>query len=396
MTFREAYINDMKSIRADEAVVNDILLKMRSESDKSAHLFKRIPVTQYAMAAAGIFILVAAAVVIPALLRGVPMLSELNTPRDSYSAELRADNSPSIEDSLIIPEENNIQQESAEYDYGADNDSAYDGYDVIPEPDFAPAPATAPESAAHVAAAPPAPAPAPSAAPDSGESAAEVAPDTDHAADHFAVNELYYSYYDYPTYKDWPDGSLWDSISDTLPVREYSITNYTPEIAAATGEGYTFVDSVDNERLLTNAATLSEFYDMFLSEQHRIRLVGYFYAFNNSGGVFDSADDGYGYFEFGEENTEISDVIYSLLSKWADNTPADIPDINNYTYPQPYGSINITIYNESQGLSIDIFPWDAVYVTAFTFTEGDYLGVFKTYAEEGTFEKLLSYLLSVE
>lgn len=70
MTFRDAYRNDFAVIRPDEDIIESILEKMRGEVRSPAPFFKRIPTARLAAAAAGLCILIAAAVAVPAILRG--------------------------------------------------------------------------------------------------------------------------------------------------------------------------------------------------------------------------------------------------------------------------------------------------------------------------------------
>jgi len=72
MKFREAYVSDMGAICPDEAVINNILLKMRREIETPAPWIRRVPTMRLATAAAGFCLLIAAAVVIPVLLSNAP------------------------------------------------------------------------------------------------------------------------------------------------------------------------------------------------------------------------------------------------------------------------------------------------------------------------------------
>ncbi|MCL2697496.1 MAG: hypothetical protein FWE74_05390 [Oscillospiraceae bacterium] len=72
MTFRDAYKEEMNLVRPGEAVIDSILREMRKEvQTPTPSLIRRIPTSRLAAAVAGICIL-AAAVVIPVVLRGAP------------------------------------------------------------------------------------------------------------------------------------------------------------------------------------------------------------------------------------------------------------------------------------------------------------------------------------
>jgi hypothetical protein len=375
MTFREVYKEEMNLIKADETVVDGILLKMRKEVQTPAPFIRRIPVSRLATAAAGTGILIAAAVLIPMFLNSSPNfqsdigaapMSELNMTfsinDDSYTPETETEEAgravfdtatgiPAEVPALMDAPQTNRADSHA--DSGApmggggaeaalDDDSPSDM--TLPPPEAAPAPESEPPTVSSDAASP-------------------------VSADEWMQYWLqYYEYYDYQTYGDWDDGTLWDNLGG-FPAVEIPliipqwVRDLPPDVVW---------DSPFSEHTFN---TLGEALGYFLSEEHRLAFISYYYTLDEHGDSFGE------HIDFYERTLEEAAPIYSMLSR---NMNSGLTANASFYL----GDIGISILGENGFVSLHLRPCNTLTFSA----SGTYLNY---ELEDGTFEKLLAYLLHI-
>jgi hypothetical protein len=353
MTFRDAYKEKVDLLSPSEAVVDSILLKMRKEAQNptSPSLIRRIPASRLAAAAAGICILVAAAVVIPAVLRGAPAA-------ENQAADL----SPLTVTDSVRDGNYMFAAEAEEY---ADFDMADDALSaqMYNRADDAGIEAEA-ESFFH--------SPMAEAMPEPEGTNAEEADDMALAVsmEEWLLSFIhYFEYYDYQTYKDWDGGGIWDNLGG-FPILEIPLI--IPEWVRNLPDDVIW-DSPYSERTFN---TLGEAIAFFLSEEHRIVFIDYYYT-------LDEFDDSFGgHLDFYDRTLDEAEPIYSVLSR--NMNSGLITDTSFYL-----GHIGISILGNNGFVSLGIRPCNGL-----TFSSS---GTHLSYKlEEGTFEKLLSYLIYIE
>ncbi|MCL2637112.1 MAG: hypothetical protein FWD48_01960 [Oscillospiraceae bacterium] len=383
MTFRDAYKEELNLIRADEAVVNNLLLKMREEvgrgvPDAPKPLIKRIPVKQFAATAAGICILLAAAVVIPALLRGAPSFEnndnagappmaalggETASQRDSAESGTAGNSGIMAE----VAESPMFNSNAANNDAGLADSPQGARYVTAEEAEAVVRADDAYDMAAPMEASPP---PDAIAEPESEPPTVidDMAPEISH--DEWMLEfKNYYEYYDYQTYKDWDGADTWDNLDGfnllEIPrIQPQWVRDLPPD---------TIWDSPFSELIFD---TLGEALGHFLSQEHRIVYINYSYTLDEHG-------DGIGgRLDFYERTLDEAAPIYSMLSKSMNSELASNTEIY-------LSAIDISILNNGDSVALSIRQGDTLTLSASS--------TFLSYAlEDGTFDKLLSYLLHIE
>jgi hypothetical protein len=380
MTFRDEYKREMNSVKADEAVVENILLKMHREMQSPTPLIRRIPVSRIASAAAGICLLIAAAVLIPVVLRGAPFAendataSELMLAGETSSSDMSVAEAPESADYIFDVTDNAAPDglftpadAFSRADYDSDDDAAdfnaeeqaprgggiisndwlgsEPQTDTLPPPGIAPAPESEPPTVV-------------------GDSSPPV------SAEEWMQYWLhYYEYYDYQTYRDWDGGGIWDNL-DGFPNIDFPLI--LPEWVQNLPDDVIW-DSPASE---LSFGTLGEALGYFLSEEHRIAYIDYYYTLD------EFADSFGGHLDFYDRTLDEAAPIYSMLSR---NMNSGL-----ITSPSFYlGSISISILGNDGFVHLNIRPCNGL-----TFSSS---GTHLSYKlEDGTFEKLLSYLISIE
>ena len=365
MTFRDAYRNDLGLVRPDEGVVNNILEAMKRESVNPTPVIRRIPVAHFAAAAAGVCILVAAVAVMPALLRDNDTLATneagmLLSSRDGGLAET-ADFAGGSYDALYYAE---AEEDSADFDddMGHASRAAPEGFAFDDE--------WAATGDMNVAT----PAPVMGGdemwdgvvydSDDAEFAATEVAPLTDPTP----------YYFDFMTVRDWDDGSLWRSLKDTFPIHKYTAPSYPPPHVQ---------DILDEEPIWK---TFGEILEVFLTGEHALWWLEYQYMFINDD---NRMQDDYGSIYFldtlGGEGVL---PFYSFLSTLRDS---QIKSHREYFLD---GSVRFSISGENVSFFVNIVESDEMIVSVYE-NGGDNFYEFVYAIEPGTFEMILSYLISL-
>jgi hypothetical protein len=339
-------------------------------------------VTRLAAAAAGVCIVVSATFVVPVLLRDVAENAELAGGEVNYAAPMADSVEPVVADGEMVADFDD------EWILGEPmNEMSEDDGDFA---DAFPAPAMpAPEEAAD-SAFPDSPMSAPAPGGGAGAGANE---DTRSTLTSF---EPALSYYDFATYRDWPDGSLWDNL--VVEIRERQPR--TP-ISQSTPQGYGYAPGHDGAPTVfpeteifydmpeqpvpppmpnfgdLTVYSFAELADMFLNREHKLTSFGY-----------ETEIPEWGMYEHrhGVFNETSSLPVYSMLSKYL-QAPCLRLDLINF----PFEGVRMEIkYSEGYLLDtvfIHVTPEDGMFIWV-----AGYDGQLLMNLDSGEYRKLRAYL----
>ncbi|MCL2077753.1 MAG: hypothetical protein FWH08_05020 [Oscillospiraceae bacterium] len=397
MTFRESYKKAVEQVRPDESLIEKTLEKMNTEVYNPESFIKRIPVTRFAMAAAGVCIVIAAAIIIPTVLRDSELI-EFDASREYSTLDFivgNADNSAELENDFF--EEDFSVGESY-----SDDIVTFDDFtdDIAPD-------AESPISASGIA--PPTALERSETAEFNEEADFDMAASNDENYGDAGADD-WSGFLSFSSYKDWPDAALWDNITVETPVRqtvhlpeneippqrgddepwnplEPTVTTPSvnlPEIAgydiAVAEESFDDGDSVDiyaphtPQREYTN---FSEFAEVYLNQEHRLY-----------GAQFDTADDimvTRSWVGFKEADTR---PLFSLLAKY---TYREVSVRESTTGLYAVGVISLSISTNEHYLELYFTPSSELVILVTSAGENITMKL-----DNGDYEKLLAYLMSIE
>ena len=403
MTFHEAYKNDIKMINPDTGVIDSILVKMRKEIEQPTPWIKRIPAAGIAAAAAGIFILVAAAVLAPVILRGGIETSENSYASDS-SAELEKQNITTFTDDIANDTSDNkiIDKILVNPDEAAADENAVDNFNgshnIL---------TTAEELQSVTGDAAPSIAAATSSRSESSGDGAnnmetantgETYGEADSGGGFMDFGDTpddWSAFVNYSSYKNWPDENLWDGIEVDMPVIAATAEFPVENESGITGGDIDYhndnnddmdydadfaeydEDCIEDSPPLPEFKSLSEFADMFLTEEHRISSV----SINSD----DKLQRRYYLLSF--ENIDTSPIC-SMLSKYIKKPPS-VPEWQEGIWSERVLNFNITNYDRN--IFVVITPTDELIITA-----AGYDGSLAIKLDKGEYEKMSAFLNTLE
>ncbi|MDR2533074.1 MAG: hypothetical protein LBC82_09570 [Oscillospiraceae bacterium] len=363
MTFRDVYKNELDLIRPDEAVINSILLKMRKEAVNPAPLFRRISVVQFAAAAAGVCILIAAAVVIPALSRDTLPLPSA----DAY--ENRDNSAITAGDGMFYVE--------SEYDGGAggiigtEDDFGSNRISPAPEVAYPQGGGDYEDDVATIDDAGESDDFMPASEPETGDiSPFDIAPEP------LEFHEEFQEFLIYNSFREWPDESLWNNLEVKIPERNtHTFPNSVIEDVAWDNGDADDDDYFEDYSQFVKVNTLREFTELVFNEEHTLLSANYRF------------ESGY------ESNTWLTfqgidaSPVYSMLSKYLDEE-SSVLDWTGTAWYDP--AILFNFVNEKYNIFIHIAPTDELIAVAAGLTDRIIIKL-----EPGEYYRLLGFLESL-
>jgi hypothetical protein len=347
---------------------------MRREVQSSAPWIRRIPTARLATAAACCCILIAAAIVVPAVLRSAPgyVASDeaaeapqavadggdlMSAVAEEYGRDAMQDRANEITAGVEMP----VPDAPAHVDFEEAEEESFGDASENDGAETANAALNGGEWVWEIPA---------------FDSESEPPAVSDDASPPVSMEEWllnfihYFEYYDYQTYRDWDSGGIWDNLSG-FPILEIPLI--LPEWVRNLPED-TVWDSPLSEYTFD---TLGEAIAFFLSEEHRLAYIDYYYSYDEH-----DYDHHGGRVDFYGSDFTAAEPIYSMLSR---NMNSRLVSNNSFYL----GDISICILNESGFVILSIRPCNSLTLSS----NGTFL---KYKLEDGTFEKLLSYLIHIE
>jgi hypothetical protein len=371
MMFREAYKNDFDLVRADEAVINNILVKMRREAANPAPTVKRIPVARFAAAAAALCLLVASVLLIPLLNRGA------GDTRSDRSAESDMGETFSMTESG-----NEFADGFVTYGFDNDDDSYESEEDTLNRSrDY-----SAPIAAVGGSGSWEAPA---------GESAAFPGADADSldpltgevnfdADDVGAVGvweDDWSAFVNYNSYTEWPDSLIWNRLIITAPVQGPPVAPF---------EDYDDYDDYDDfcesELGLPPFFDFEHFAQRFLNVEHRFSSAHYQRFMPLSERRNGIPGTSFHFISFQNIDTN---PLYAMLSKYLTN---EIPIYEGSSSSLwEVGVLSLNIFTGSYNIFFYVMPSDELIITV-----AGYSTMFTLTLEAGEYNKIAGFLHNYE
>ncbi|MCL1823841.1 MAG: hypothetical protein FWG44_06525 [Oscillospiraceae bacterium] len=301
MTFRDAYKNEFNLICTNEKLIENILYKMRKEVNAPTPFIKRIPTARLATAAAGICILIAAAVVIPSVMKKDVNFTNDGFTESNYVGETIPENPTTSgsgeSETFEKSKESDVDEDSAEI---IENEAAYNTADSMPvAPGAVPSPPSenattggtmnGMEAENDVLA---------ETSDNLGDDSVSYSNDYDRGATNWS------GFLNFGNYASWPNSNLWDNLEvhaplphansvadekeiisepeimappfniDSAEIAEENEIYEEETIAAADGIEEIY-DMPEPRAPLPELNTFGEFAGMFLTEEHRLSSAYY-------------------------------------------------------------------------------------------------------------------------